>query len=323
MQKIPLKVMKMSTEKNIITAVAENEDIGKRADVFVSKACDITRSAATGLMEKGAVTINGKKASKSYKMALADVVEVELPEPEMCEVLPENIPLDVVYEDDDVIVINKPQGMVVHPAPGHTTGTLVSALMYHCKDSLSDINGVIRPGIVHRIDRDTSGLLVVAKNNNAHVSLAAQLEDHTLSRVYYTVVCGHLDSEGKVDAPIARHPRDRQKMAVVQGGRRAVTHYEAIEELSQFTFAKMKLETGRTHQIRVHMSHIGHPILGDPVYGIPTNFEKHHPRLFKGQMLHAGELTFVHPRTGEKVTVKAPLPENFTEALDLLRRGVN
>lgn len=318
-----LKVNEMSTEKNIISAVAENEDIGKRADVFISKVCDVTRSAASGLIEKGAVTVNGKTVTKSYKMAVGDIVEVELPEPEMCEVLPENIPLDVVYEDEDVIVINKPQGMVVHPAPGHATGTLVSALMYHCKDSLSDINGVIRPGIVHRIDRDTSGLLAVAKNNNAHVSLASQLEDHTLSRVYYTIVCGRIEGAGKVDAPIARHPKDRQKMAVVSGGRSAVTHYEAVEELSQFTFAKMKLETGRTHQIRVHMSHIGHPILGDPVYGRPTQFEKHHPRLFKGQMLHAGELTFVHPRTGEKVTVKAPLPENFTEALDLLRRGVN
>ncbi|MBE6588378.1 MAG: RluA family pseudouridine synthase [Ruminococcaceae bacterium] len=313
----------MSTENNIVSAIAEKEDIGKRADVFVSKAAEVTRSAASGLIEKGAVTVNGKKASKSYKMAEGDVVEIELPEPEMCEVAPENIPLDVVYEDEDVIVINKPQGMVVHPAPGHSTGTLVSALMYHCGDSLSDINGVIRPGIVHRIDRDTSGLLAVAKNNNAHVSLAAQLEDHTLSRVYYAIVCGHLDKKGCVDAPIARHPRDRQRMAVVKGGRNAVTHYESLEELSQYTFAKMKLETGRTHQIRVHTAHIGHPILGDPVYGHPTQFEKHHPQLFKGQMLHAGELTFVHPRSGDKITVSAPLPENFKEALELLRRGVN
>ncbi len=313
----------MNSNTNIIVATAADGDIGKRADVFVSKAADITRSAAASLIEKGAVSVNGKICTKSLKIALGDKVEICVPEPEMCEAQPENIPIDVVYEDDDVIVINKPQGMVVHPAPGHTTGTLVSALLYHCGESLSDINGVIRPGIVHRIDRDTSGLIAVAKNNKAHVCLAAQLEDHTLSRVYYTVVCGHIDESGTVDAPIDRHPVDRKKMAIVKGGRRAVTHYEALEELSQYTFARMRLETGRTHQIRVHMAHIGHPIIGDPVYGRPTQFEKHHPALFKGQMLHAGELTFVHPSTGEKVTVTAPLPKNFEDALELLRRGVN
>lgn len=312
----------MNNNSNIIVAVAADEDIGKRADVFVSKAADVTRSAAAALIEKGAVSVNGKVCTKSLKISSGDRIEIEMPEPQICEVLPENIPLDVVYEDSDVIVINKPQGMVVHPAPGHTTGTLVSALMYHCGDSLSDINGVIRPGIVHRIDRDTSGLLAVAKNNKAHISLAAQLEDHTLSRVYYAVVCGHLDEKGTVDAPIDRHPQDRKKMAVIKGGRNAVTHYETVEELSQYTFAKMKLETGRTHQIRVHMAHIGHPIVGDPVYGRPTQFEKHHPKLFAGQMLHAGELTFIHPTTKEVVTVKAPLPENFEEALRLLRNGV-
>lgn len=313
----------MSSEDNRIVAVATDEDIGKRADVFISKAADITRSASQTLMEKGAVKINGKTCTKSLKMKAGDTVEIELPEPEMCEAQPEDIPLDVIYEDDDVIVVNKPSGMVVHPAPGHTTGTLVSGLLYHCKESLSDINGVIRPGIVHRIDRDTSGLLAVAKNNKAHISLASQLEDHTLSRVYYTVVCGHLNETGTVDAPIGRHPVDRKRMAVIKDGRRAVTHYEALEEYSQYTFAKMRLETGRTHQIRVHMAHIGHPIIGDPVYGRPTQFEKHHPSLFDGQMLHAGELTFVHPTTGEKVTVKAPLPKNFEEALTLLRNGVN
>ena len=314
--------MKTEIIDNIITAIAENEDIGKRADVFVSEAAGVTRSAAQTLLEKGAVLLNSKPCKKNAKMAQGDTVTIELPEPEMCEVAPEDIPLDIVYEDSDVIVVNKPSGMVVHPAPGHTTGTLVSALMYHCGDSLSDINGVIRPGIVHRIDRDTSGLLAVAKNNKAHLSLASQLEDHTLSRVYFTVVCGHLPESGTVTAPIARHPSDRQKMAVVQGGRHAVTHYEALEDLGQFTFAKMKLETGRTHQIRVHMAHIGHPIIGDPVYGRPTQFEKHHPALFDGQMLHAGELTFIHPTTGEAVTVSAPLPKNFTDMLELLRRGV-
>ncbi|MBE6714026.1 MAG: RluA family pseudouridine synthase [Ruminococcaceae bacterium] len=313
----------METLKNNITeAIAENEDIGKRADVFVSKVCDITRNAAAILIESGKVRVNDSPISKSRKVSFGDVFKIEIPQPEICEVKPENIPLDVVYEDSDVIVINKPKGMVVHPAPGHSEGTLVSALMYHCKDCLSDINGVIRPGIVHRIDRDTSGLLAVAKNNKAHLSLASQLEDHTLSRVYYCVVCGRLPEKGTVDAPIARHPSDRQKMAVVQGGRRAVTHYTAIEEFQGFTFAKMELETGRTHQIRVHMAHIGHPIIGDPVYGRPTNFQKHHPALFEGQMLHAGELTFVHPSTGERVTVTSPLPEKFEEMLRLLRNGV-
>ncbi|MBQ4066381.1 MAG: RluA family pseudouridine synthase [Clostridia bacterium] len=313
----------MNSNRNIRASVSASEDIGKRADVFVSRAAEITRSSAAALIEKGAVSVNGRPCAKSYKTAGGDVFEIELPEPEICEVEPEDIPLSVVYEDEDVVVINKPQGMVVHPAPGHRSGTLVSALMYYCKDSLSDINGVIRPGIVHRIDRDTSGLLAVAKNNDAHLALAAQLEDHTLSRVYYAVVCGHIREGGTVDAPLARHPSDRQKMAVVKGGREAITHYEPVEEFSQFTLARMRLETGRTHQIRVHMAHIGHPILGDPVYGRPTQFEKHHPSLFKGQMLHAGQLSFIHPRTGERVTVEAPLPENFEAALELLRRGIN
>lgn len=283
----------MNNSENKIAVFAAEEDIGKRADVFVSKAADVTRSAAATLMEKGAVTINGKKATKSMKMSLGDMVEIELPEPELCEVKAENIPLSIVYEDDDVIVINKPQGMVVHPAPGHTDGTLVSALMYHCKDCLSDINGVIRPGIVHRIDKDTSGLIAVAKNNKAHVSLASQLEDHTLSRVYYAVVLGHLNDSGTVDAPIARHPSDRQRMAVVNGGRNAVTHYEVVEELSQYTFARMRLETGRTHQIRVHMAHIGHPLLGDWLYG-GKGSEK-----FNGQLLHSAYLEFIHPISNE------------------------
>ena len=314
-----LKVNKMSTEKNIISAVAENEDIGKRADVFISKACDVTRSAASGLIEKGAVTVNGKTVTKSYKMALGDIAEIELPEPEMCDAEPEDIPLDIVYEDEDVVVVNKPQGMVVHPAPGHSHGTLVSALLYHCGDSLSDINGVIRPGIVHRIDRDTSGLLIVAKNNAAHLHLAAQLEDHSLSRVYKTILCGRLKGDGTVDAPIGRHKTDRKRMAISPEGRRAVTHYRQISELEGgFCLAEMRLETGRTHQIRVHMAHIGHPVLGDPVYGRPTQFEKKHPALFMGQCLHAGELTFVHPRSGERVTVSAPLPENFKRILSLL-----
>ncbi len=299
---------------------ALEEDIGSRADVFVSKVCGITRSAASSLLDSGAVTVRGQAVRKNYRMREGDVFDVVLPEAVPCEAQPENIPLDVVYEDGDVVVINKPQGMVVHPAPGHTSGTLVSALLYHCKDCLSDINGVIRPGIVHRIDKDTSGLIAVAKNNEAHLALAAQLEDHSLSRVYFTVVQGHLDDSGTVDAPIARHKTDRKKMAVArEGGRRAVTHYESLEELGSFTFAKMRLQTGRTHQIRVHMAHIGHPILGDPVYGRPTQFERRHPGVLAGQCLHAGELSFIHPRSGERVTVSCPLPENFERVLALLR----
>ena len=307
---------------------ASDKDIGSRADVFVSGAAGISRSAAAQLTEKGAVLVLSKGAAapvtlrKNYRVAQGDVFFVRLPEPRPCEAKAEDIPLDVVYEDEDVIVINKPQGMVVHPAPGHTEGTLVSALLWHCRDCLSDINGVMRPGIVHRIDKDTSGLIAVAKNNAAHLSLAAQLADHSLSRVYYAIVLGRLPENGTVDAPIARHKTDRKKMAVVsEGGRYAVTHYETLEELCGFTFAKMRLETGRTHQIRVHMAHIGHPILGDTVYSNPTQFEKRHPGLLSGQCLHAGELTFIHPRTGQPVTVACPLPENFDRALSLLRQA--
>ncbi len=294
-------------------------DAASRLDSYISKMTALSRNSAQGLLQDKRVTVNGREISKSCKLKAGDVVEIFLPEPEMCDAEPEDIPLDIVHEDEDVVVVNKPQGMVVHPAPGHTHGTLVSALLYHCGDSLSDINGVIRPGIVHRIDRDTSGLLIVAKNNAAHVHLAAQLEDHSLSRVYKTILCGRINSEGTVSAPIARHKTDRKKMAVSPDGRRAVTHYTLIRELDEgFSLAEMRLETGRTHQIRVHMAHIGHPVLGDPVYGRPTRFEKKHPALFHGQCLHAGELTFTHPRTGEKVTVKAEPPADFLRIAELL-----
>ena len=294
-------------------------DAGARLDTYISKMTTLSRSAAQGLLEDKRVTVNGKEIQKSCKLKCGDVVEICLPEPEMCDAEPEDIPLDIVYEDEDVVVVNKPQGMVVHPAPGHSHGTLVSALLYHCGDSLSDINGVIRPGIVHRIDRDTSGLLIVAKNNAAHLHLAAQLEDHSLSRVYKTILCGRINEEGVVNAPIARHKTDRKKMAISPDGRRAVTHYSLIRELDEgFSLAEMRLETGRTHQIRVHMAHIGHPVLGDPVYGRPTRFEKKHPALFHGQCLHAVELTFTHPRTGEKVTVKAEPPKDFMRIVELL-----
>lgn len=306
---------------NILEFTTARTDEGKRADVLVAQYSEITRSAASSLLEKGMVTVNGGAVKKNYKAETGDVFSVELPEPQLCDVLPEDIHLDVVYEDEDVIIINKPQGMVVHPAPGHTTGTLVSALMYRCGDTLSDINGVIRPGIVHRIDRDTSGLIAVAKNNAAHLSLAAQLEDHSMARVYYAVVLGRTEKEGTVDAAISRHPTDRKKMAVAKyGGKRAVTHYETVEEFEGFSLIKVRLETGRTHQIRVHMAHIGHPVIYDPVYGRPSLFEKKHPHLMDGQCLHAGELTFTHPKSGERVNVTCPLPDNFQRVLELLRK---
>ena len=238
-----------------------------------------------------------------------------MPEPEDIEALPENIPLDIIYEDSDIIVINKARGMVVHPAAGNYTGTLVNALLYHCKD-LSDINGVRRPGIVHRIDKDTTGLLAVAKNNNAHLALAEQLQDHTMSRVYYAVVEGIIgENSGTVNAPIGRHDNDRKKMAVnTRVGKPAVTHFEVLERLDNCTLVKCRLETGRTHQIRVHMAYTGHPVTGDPVYGIKNT------RGMDGQALHAGELTLIHPATGEPVTFKAPLPEDFEKLLKRLRR---
>lgn len=309
-------------KEKIFSFTAEPEDEGKRADVLLSEKADITRSAAAQLCESGAVTVNKKVCKKNCKAAAGDIFEASFPETRVCDVKPEDIPLDVVYEDSDVAVINKPQGMVVHPAPGHETGTLVSAVMFHCGDSLSDINGVVRPGIVHRIDKDTSGLLAIAKNNNAHLSLAKQLEDHTMRRTYYAIVLGRLPEKGTVDAPIGRHPADRKKMAVQKdgsSGKRAVTHFETLEDLGGFTFVRLMLETGRTHQIRVHMANIGHPVIYDPVYGRPSLFEKKHPNLMNGQCLHAGELTFIHPVTGKEITVKAPLPENFEKVLAILR----
>ena len=236
--------------------------------------------------------------------------------------LPENIPLDIIYEDEHIVVVNKPQGMVVHPAPGHTEGTLVSALLYHAGNSLSDINGVIRPGIVHRIDRDTSGLIVVAKNNAAHLSLAAQLADHSMYRIYSAILRGRIDTAGTVNAPIGRHKTDRKRMTVLRdGGRHAVTHYEPVRSLTGHTLCRLRLETGRTHQIRVHMSYIGHPVLGDPVYGGgQTPFEKKHPALFHGQCLHAGEISFMHPASGEQVTFRCNPPQDFTRILTLLEQ---
>ncbi|MBQ3040673.1 MAG: RluA family pseudouridine synthase [Clostridia bacterium] len=298
------------------------DDVKKRLDLYVSESLQITRSSAQILIESGCVTVNGKVEAKNYRLRQDDEILIDEPEPKELEVEPENIPLNIVYEDDDIIVINKPSGMVVHPANGNESGTLVNALLYHCKDSLSGINGVIRPGIVHRIDKDTSGLLVVAKNDEAHVFLSSLLKDHGIKRVYHAIVTGHLkENSGTVNAPIARHPVDRKKMAVVKGGKEAITHYEVICEYPSFTYAKMVLETGRTHQIRVHMSHIGHPIIGDTVYGGgKTNFERANSSLLDGQILHAKVLSFPHPKTREVVTFECELPDNFKKLIEKLEK---
>ena len=291
---------------------ASEESKNQRLDAFLASSLDgLTRSQATRLIESGEVAVNGRAVSKSYKLAGGEDIAVTLPEPEPVEAVPQDIPLDVVYEDADVIVVNKPSGMVVHPAPGHPDGTLVNALLYHCAGTLSGVGGALRPGIVHRIDRDTSGLIIAAKNDAAHQYLSAQLADHTLARTYECIVVGKLrEDRGTVDAPIARHPTDRKRMAVVAGGREAVTHWEVIARYPGYTHVRCRLETGRTHQIRVHMAYIGHPILGDTVYGA----KKEVPGL-TGQCLHAVGLRFLHPRTHEVVELSCPLPDEFTRML--------
>ena len=296
---------------------ASEENKNQRLDAFLASSLDgLTRSQATRLIESGEVAVNGRAVSKSYKLAGGEDVAVTLPEPEPVEAVPQDIPLDVVYEDADVIVVNKPSGMVVHPAPGHPDGTLVNALLYHCAGTLSGVGGALRPGIVHRIDRDTSGLIIAAKNDAAHQYLSAQLADHTLARTYECIVVGALrEDRGTVDAPIARHPTDRKRMAVVAGGREAVTHWEVIARYPGYTHVRCRLETGRTHQIRVHMAYIGHPILGDTVYGA----KKEVPGL-TGQCLHAVGLRFLHPRTHEVVELSCPLPEEFTRMLQKIRK---
>ena len=288
---------------------ASEESKNQRLDAFLASSLDgLTRSQATRLIESGEVAVNGRAVSKSYKLAGGEDIAVTLPEPEPVEAVPQDIPLDVVYEDADVIVVNKPSGMVVHPAPGHPDGTLVNALLYHCAGT--------PPGIVHRIDRDTSGLIIAAKNDAAHQYLSAQLADHTLARTYECIVVGALrEDRGTVDAPIARHPTDRKRMAVVAGGREAVTHWEVIARYPGYTHVRCRLETGRTHQIRVHMAYIGHPILGDTVYGA----KKEVPGL-TGQCLHAVGLRFLHPRTHEVVELSCPLPEEFTRMLQKIRK---
>ena len=286
---------------------------GERADAFLARsAAGLTRSAAQKLLERGAVVSEGRPLRKNDRLLPGQVLEAELPEPEPVDILPQNIPLDVVYEDGDVIVVNKPVGLVVHPAPGHPDGTLVNALLYHCGASLSGINGELRPGIVHRIDRDTSGLIIAAKNDRAHLALAAQLQDHSLARTYEAVAVGGLrEDRGTVDAPIGRHPVDRKKMAVDRrNGREAVTHWSVLARYPGYTHVECRLETGRTHQIRVHMASIGHPLLGDTVYGSKKPF----PGL-AGQCLHARRLRFTHPATGQMVELECPLPEWFQKVL--------
>lgn len=305
---------------------ASASDKGKRLDAYLAEVAELSRSAAAKLIESGDVTVGGKKEEKKYQLKDGDEIEVIIPEAEEYEVCAEQIPIDVVYEDSDIIVINKPSGMVVHPAPGNYTGTLVNALLYHCKDSLSGIGGVMRPGIVHRIDKDTSGLLVVAKNDFSHRALSEELGYHGIEREYHALVRGGFKEEvGTVNLPIGRHPVDRKKMAVIKNGdraREAVTHYQVLKEYGQISYLRLKLETGRTHQIRVHMSHLGHALIGDEVYSstkIP--FEKQHASLLDGQILHAKRLSLTHPKTGERMTFECELPDNFKKLLEILEKN--
>ena len=301
----------------IVTLTVETG--GQRADQFLSLSLDnLPRSAAQKLLEGGHVLRAGKALKKNDRLSQGEEISVLIPDPTTVEILPQDIPLDVVYEDEDVIVVNKPVGMVVHPAPGHPDGTLVNALLYHCGDSLSGINGELRPGIVHRIDRDTSGLIIAAKNDGAHLALAEQLQDHSLYREYEAVIIGGLkDDQGVIDLPIARHPTDRKRMAVNHyNGRRAVTHWTVLHRYPGYTHIQCRLETGRTHQIRVHLAAQGHPVLGDPVYnGVRKGF----PELV-GQCLHARRLSFLHPRTGERLMLESPLPDYFTATLTRCQR---
>lgn len=293
------------------------QDEDKRIDSFLNSSLeDISRSRIQKLIEDNEILVNNKPINKNYKLKENDTILINIEEPKEINILPENIHLNIVYEDNDIILINKPQNMVVHPANGHYSGTLVNALMYHCKDNLSGINGVMRPGIVHRIDKDTSGILIVAKNDKAHQSLASQLENHSMTRVYYAIVYNNLKNDtGTIDAPIGRHPIDRKKMAVTdKNGKRAVTHYEVLKRFKKYTFIKLKLETGRTHQIRVHMSYIGNPLLGDTVYG-----KEKQPFKLLGQVLHAKVLGFIHPITNEYMEFETELPQYFKELLNKLQ----
>ena len=297
--------------------IVEAEAAGQRIDRFLSgEDTGLSRSALQGLVAEGHVLCNGKSIAKSFKLKAGDTILLEIPDAKPIEAVPQDIPLDIVYEDDHLLVVNKPKGMVVHPAPGNPDGTLVNALLWHCKGSLSGIGGEIRPGIVHRIDKDTSGLLIVAKNDSAHRNLSEQLSDHSLHREYEAVVLGRLrEEEGTIDKPLGRSPKDRKKMAVVQGGKLAVTHYRVLGRYQGYTHVLCRLETGRTHQIRVHMASLGHPIAGDPVYGSRGDKSG-----LQGQCLHARRLIFRHPRTGEEMRLECPLPEDFAAFLAKLRK---
>lgn len=287
-----------------------------RIDRYLSEQCeDLSRSYLQKLVKDGAVCVGGKPVKSNYKVTAGDAVTLHVPEAVEPEISPEEMVLDIIYEDSDIILINKPKGMVVHPAAGHYTGTLVNGLMYHCREDLSGINGVMRPGIVHRIDMDTTGVLIVCKNDMAHNSIAEQLKEHSITRKYFAIVHGVIKAEeGTVDAPIGRHPVDRKKMSINEkNGRQAITHYRVLKRFRQFTYVECQLETGRTHQIRVHMASIGHPLLGDAVYGPAKS-----PYKLQGQTLHAGVLGIIHPRTGEYMEFSAPLPEYFEELLTKL-----
>ena len=300
------------SEQNVRLTVSPEQE-GQRIDVLTAESLDdLTRSGAQKLLENGHVLINGKTAGKALRVKAGDILDIHIPAPQTVSAQAQDIPLSILYEDDDLLVVDKPKGMVVHPAPGNPDGTLVNALLFHCGDSLSGINGELRPGIVHRIDKDTSGLLVVAKNDAAHTDLQRQIQEHSFTREYRAVVHGNVKEDtGTIDAPIGRNPKDRKKMAVTtQHSREAVTHYEVLERFGNYTYLKCVLETGRTHQIRVHMAYKGHPVAGDPVYG-PSNT----PKSLQGQCLHAGLIGFTHPRTGEYLEFSSELPESFTKFL--------
>ena len=310
-----------STENEVIEFISESE--GVRLDLYVSQMCELTRSNAAKLMEKGNVSVDGKTVTKkSFPTKCGQQISVILPPVEVCSAIGQQMDLDIIYEDDDIIIVNKPQGMVVHPAPGNPDKTLVNGLMYHCEGRLSGINGVIRPGIVHRIDKDTSGLLVVAKNDNAHNNLAAQIKAHSFKRVYKAVIIGSFNEpEGRIDLPIGRHHTNRKKMAVTsQNSKEAATNYKTLEVFRGYSLCEFRLETGRTHQIRVHASHFGHAVAGDPLY---APLEGKNPFNLTGQCLHAETLGIVHPTTGEYMEFSAPLPPHFERTLEILKNNYN
>ena len=319
------------SENDTLVLSVESSEAGKRIDAYIAENSSLTRSAVSRLLENGDIIIVGaenKKTPKNYKLRGGEEIIVSIPAPELSEAVPEDIPIDIVYEDDDIIVVNKAEGMVVHPAPGNPGGTLVNALLFHCKDGLSGVGGVIRPGIVHRIDKDTGGLLVVAKNDAAHLFLSEEIKYHRVQRIYHAIVKGNFpDDCGTVNAPIGRHPVDRKKMAVIKSdeykSREAITHWSVLERFGQFTHVECKLETGRTHQIRVHMASIGHPLVGDTVYGGgATPFEHRHKAYISGQCLFASKLILTHPRTREEMSFSAPLPNNFEKLLQILKASV-